>query len=175
LPWTAALLAALALGGCMTKEYTWVRAPTRAPALTPAAPRVVVAPPPPAIVVQQPTARDFINTAGDRVYFDTNLAMLSTEARNTLDRQVEWLNRYPQVPVRVEGNADRRASAQHNLTLGQRRADAVKAYLISRGIPASRITAVSNGAMQPIAFNGSPDALLRNRNVQTIVLVGGAS
>ncbi|MDR2155997.1 MAG: OmpA family protein [Burkholderiaceae bacterium] len=163
----------LALSGCIIKRYEWVEVgpPVRhaeVPSLPASAPEVALEPTP--VEAPAPSATDFV-AAGDLVFFDTDLAALDTEAQNTLNRQAEWLSRYPQTSIRVEGNADWRASAQYNLDLGQRRADAVKDYLVSRGIDASRITTASNGYWKPIASGKSAESLAFNRNARSILII----
>lgn len=157
--------AALALGGCSTTRYEWKQVPGQG---------AVHRPPPPPPPVQEftpPSASDdFAAYAGDRVFFDTDKSVLKLNARQTLDRQAEWLNRHPEVTARIEGNADQRGTPQYNEALGQRRAEAVRDYLVSRGVAASRISMVSYGLSQPIEPGRSPQALARNRNARTVVI-----
>lgn len=119
------------------------------------------------------SARDFVVNAGDRVYFETNAYTVSDEGRGLLDRQASWLTRYPQVAVRVEGNCDERGTREFNLALGARRAEAVKAYLASRGVAAGRITTISYGKERPLDPGTGDDAFAKNRNAHTAV-TGGA-
>ena len=67
-----------------------------------------------------------------------------------LDAQAAWLRRYPAVRVRIEGNADERGTREYNLALGARRANAVRDYLVGRGVAAGRIATISYGKEQPI-------------------------
>jgi peptidoglycan-associated lipoprotein len=162
----------LALSGCIIKRYEWVEVP---PPVRQAPPPEVVAEPAPAVEAEPPatpapSVADFV-AAGDLVFFDTDASTLSEETRTTLDRQAEWLKLYPQTSVRIEGNTDWRASAQYNLALGERRADAVKDYLVNRGIDASRITTTSNGYWKPIASGRSTDSMALNRNARSIVII----
>ena len=71
--------------------------------------------------------------------------------RPALDAQVAWLQRYPNVTVRIEGNADERGTREYNLALGARRAESVRNYLIERGVNAGRIDTISYGKERPIA------------------------
>ncbi len=118
--------------------------------------------------------RDFIINAGDRVYFDFNAYTVSDQGRGTLDQQSAWLQRYAQVAVRVEGNCDERGTREYNFALGARRAEAVKSYLVSRGVNPARITAISYGKERPIDPGTGEDAYAHNRNGHT-ALTGGAA
>lgn len=117
--------------------------------------------------------RDFIINAGDRVYFDFNAYTVSDQGRGTLDQQSTWLQRYAQVAVRVEGNCDERGTREYNFALGARRAEAVKSYLVSRGVNPARITTISYGKERPIDPGTGEDAYAHNRNGHT-ALTGGA-
>ena len=88
---------------------------------------------------------DFIVNVGRRVFFAENSAALDDTAKTTLDNQAEWLSTYPAYKVKVEGFSDEKGSAQFNMQLGQKRAEAVVTYLTSKGIPAARLKAKSFG------------------------------
>ena len=94
------------------------------------------------------------------------------EAFPRLDAQAQWLQRYPGVAVRIEGNADERGTREYNLALAARRAEAVRTYLINRGIPAGRIDTISYGKERPIAEGSTEDAFARNRNAHTAIVSG---
>jgi peptidoglycan-associated lipoprotein len=131
--------------------------------------------PPPAPVNQGPipgSMQDFVVNAGDRVYFDFDSYSIRSDAGPILDAQASWLNRYPAVQVRLEGNADERGTREYNLALGARRANAVRDYLVSRGVSAGRISSVSYGKEQPIDPGTSEDAYQRNRNAHTTLTSG---
>ena len=68
---------------------------------------------------------DFAQNVGDRVFFDTDKSSIKPEGQQTLQRQAEWLKRYPNVTVTVEGHCDDRGTREYNLALGERRATAV--------------------------------------------------
>jgi peptidoglycan-associated lipoprotein len=149
-------------------------------ASTPPAP---YSPPPPAYqppppVTSQPagpipgSTQDFVINAGDRVYFDTNEYNVRPDGRQTLDRQAQWLGRYPRVAVRIEGNCDERGTREYNFALGARRADAVKSYLVTRGVDPSRITTISYGKEKPIDGGTGEEAWAHNRNAHTALTSG---
>jgi len=118
------------------------------------------------------SAQDFSINVGDRIYFDLDSSEVRPEARPRLDAQAAWLTRYPQVTVRIEGNADERGTREYNIALGARRAEAVRSYLISRGVPAGRIDTISFGKERPIAQGSNEDAWARNRNAHTAIVSG---
>jgi len=81
--------------------------------------------------------QDFVVNVGDRVFFDTDSSELTAQSRATLDKQSQWLNTYSQYgQFTIEGHADERGTREYNIALGARRAQAVRDYLISRGIQA---------------------------------------
>ena len=118
------------------------------------------------------TEQDFIVNTGDRVYFDLDSHEVKSSAFTRLDAQADWLRRYPNVRVRIEGNADERGTREYNFALGARRAEAVRAYLVSRGVVDSRIETISYGKERPIAEGANADAWARNRNAHTAIVSG---
>ena len=117
--------------------------------------------------------QDFVVNIGDRIYFDLDSYEVRPDAYPRLDAQVAWLQRYPSVTVRIEGNADERGTREYNLALGARRAEAVRSFLIANGIPASRIDTISYGKERPIAFGSNEESWAQNRNAHTTI-TGGA-
>ncbi|CAN5246316.1 peptidoglycan-associated lipoprotein Pal [soil metagenome] len=117
--------------------------------------------------------QDFVVNVGDRVYFDLDSYNVSPEAYPRLDAQAQWLARYPQITVRIEGNADERGTREYNLALGARRAESVRNYLVQRGVSAGRIDTISFGKERPIAEGSSEDSWARNRNGHTAIVSGG--
>jgi peptidoglycan-associated lipoprotein len=113
------------------------------------------------------SVRDFVVNVGDRVYFDFNQYELRNDAKPILDAQAAWLQRYPQVQVRIEGNCDERGTREYNFALGARRANQVKTFLIAHGVSGDRITTVSYGKEHPIDTSGGPEAFAHNRNAHT--------
>src|SRR5437588_3462899 len=93
--------------------------------------------------------QDLAATAGDRVFFDYDRADITPEGQQILRRQSEWLRRYPNVSVTIEGHTDERGTREYNLALGERRAQAVKNVLVALGIPASRLSTISYGKERP--------------------------
>ena len=106
---------------------------------------------------------DFKQNVGDRVYFDTDLSGVRPDGRATLDKQATWLKQYTNYPITIEGKCDERGTREYNLALGERRANAVKQYLIAQGIPASRIQTISYGKERPEVLGSDEGAWARNR------------
>ncbi len=116
--------------------------------------------------------QDFVVNVGDRVYFDLDSYQIRPEAYPRMDAQVAWLQRYPSVTVRIEGNADERGTREYNLALGARRAESVRSYLVERGVSAGRIDTISYGKERPIAAGSTEEAFARNRNAHTAIVSG---
>ena len=112
---------------------------------------------------------EFVAEVGDRVFFGFDQSDLSSDAQTTLDRQATWLQKYPSVRITVEGHCDERGTREYNLALGERRASAVKDYLVARGIDGGRIETISYGKERPVAFGGTESAWSQNRRGVTAV------
>jgi peptidoglycan-associated lipoprotein len=115
------------------------------------------------------TQEDLVQSAGDRIFFDTDRNSLTPQATATLDRQASWLQQYPQVNVWVAGNCDERGTEEYNLALGQRRASTDRDYLVAHGINRGRIETISYGKSRPIDPASTPEAWAQNRNAITSV------
>jgi len=107
--------------------------------------------------------QDLAATAGDRVFFAYDQSDISSEGQQILQRQSEWLKRYPQVTVTIEGHCDERGTREYNLALGERRAQAVKNVLVALGIPAGRIQTISYGKERPIVVGSDEAGYAQNR------------
>ena len=179
LPSSAVLRLALVATAAVTVTACQSKPKPAFPAQTPPqaeAPTTPLPPQPP--VAGQPTgalpgsAQDFVVNVGDRVYFDTDQHDIRTDAGPILDAQTAWLRRYPGVRIRIEGNADERGTREYNLALGARRANAVRDYLVGRGVTADRISTISFGKEQPIDPGSGEDAWQKNRNAHTAIVAG---
>lgn len=107
--------------------------------------------------------QDLAATAGDRVFFAYDQSTISSEGQQILQRQADWLKRYPQVSVTIEGHCDERGTREYNLALGERRATAVKNVLVALGIPAARIKTISYGKERPIVVGSDEAGYAQNR------------
>jgi peptidoglycan-associated lipoprotein len=96
-------------------------------------------------------------------YFDFNKADVRSDARDALAKTADFLRNYPQIKVTIEGHCDDRGSTEYNLALGDRRASAVKQYLISLGISADRLNTVSFGKEKPFCMQTTEDCYQQNR------------
>jgi peptidoglycan-associated lipoprotein len=112
---------------------------------------------------------DLVQSAGDRIFFDTDRSTLNVQATSTLNRQSGWLQQYPQVNIWVAGNCDERGTEEYNLALGQRRANADRDYLVAHGINRGRVETISYGKSRPIDAASTPEAWAQNRNAITSV------
>jgi peptidoglycan-associated lipoprotein len=103
------------------------------------------------------------------VYFGFNSATLTSDTRNRLARNAEFLKGNSSVEVQVEGHCDERGGVQYNLALGERRAKVVKNYLVSLGVSSSRISTISFGKERPISFGHDESAWGENRRGNFVV------
>ena len=113
--------------------------------------------------------QDFTVNVGDRIFFETDSSSLTATARATLDKQAQWLARYANYPVTIEGHADERGTREYNLALGARRAAATRDYLISRGVPANRMRTISYGKERPVAVCDDISCWSQNRRAVTLL------
>ena len=104
----------------------------------------------------------------DRVFFATNKSTLTTASRDTLRKQAAWMRKQKKVSVSVEGHADERGTREYNLALGERRANAVKDYLMTYGISGNRISVISYGKERPVNSGSTPLAWSQNRRSVTV-------
>ncbi|HKJ74926.1 MAG TPA: peptidoglycan-associated lipoprotein Pal [Alphaproteobacteria bacterium] len=128
-------------------------------------------------VVQEPvqkgpepgSTQDFKVSAGNTVYFGFDKYDLTGDAQATLRRQAQWLKTYGNVTVTVEGHCDERGTREYNLALGERRANAVKNYLVALGVSASRIQTISYGKERPAVLGSNEAAWAKNRRAVTVI------
>jgi peptidoglycan-associated lipoprotein len=109
------------------------------------------------------TAEHFQAQVGDRVFFGFDRFDLTPEARDVLERQSEWLKRFPDITITVAGHTDERGTREYNLALGDRRANSVKNYLVALGVEPNRIRTVSYGKEQPVDPRSAESAWSKNR------------
>jgi len=98
------------------------------------------------------------------VYFDFNKADIRADQRDGLAHSAEFLKQNPEIKLTIEGNCDSRGSTEYNLVLGDRRASAVKTYLVQLGISADRINTVSYGKEKPVCTEENESCWQQNRN-----------
>ena len=122
-----------------------------------------------AAAVDQSTLQYFQQTVGDSVFFATNASSISPRARQTLQRQAQWLNANLAVNAQIAGHADERGTREFNLALGARRAESVRSFLVSQGVAAGRLSTISYGKERPAVIGSGKTAWSKNRRGYTRV------
>jgi peptidoglycan-associated lipoprotein len=114
--------------------------------------------------------QDLVQSAGsDRVFFGYDADTLDATAQDTLKRQAEWLAKYPNVRLQIEGHCDERGTREYNLALGDRRAEAVRSYLSTLGVASNRLTTISYGKERPEAVGSDDTSYAQNRRGVSMV------
>ncbi len=150
-----AVAVAVMLAACSTpkKQEAAAVAAAPPPAAAPAAPRGPA-----------PDSIEYFNTVvGNMVHFEFDKYDITAADQGVLRGQAQWLNQYPARTLTVEGHCDERGTREYNLGLGDRRANAVKAYLVSLGVNASRIKTISYGKERPTCVVSAEDCWGKNR------------
>jgi peptidoglycan-associated lipoprotein len=177
-----ALAATVGVSACAKKKPAPAPIPpppaVEAPRTTPTTPP----PPPPAPrETPSPTASEdeiFARKTLDQVnaekplsdvFFDLDMAQLRADARPALQKDADWMKRWTSTRVTVSGHGDSRGSAEYNLALGERRASAVRDYLISLGIAADRVQVVSKGKETPFCTEENEACWQENRRGHFLV------
>lgn len=153
-----ALLICIAVSGCASRKTT--EQATTATAETPAAP---------ASASTSADADVLRDEANNRVYFSYDSWNVSDAAAQVLRRQAAWLAANPSVSVVIEGHCDERGTREYNLGLGERRAHAVRTFLVSAGVESGRIRTISYGKDRPEAAGSTDEAWWRNRRAVTAI------
>jgi len=152
---------------------TAAESPTARPA-PPAQPPVKEVPPEtfqqPPVQVRDETV-DEINQRGDlqTIHFDYDQSEIRAEDREILQANALWMKSNPKWRVRIEAHCDERGTLKYNLALGERRADATRAYLASLGVDSSRMRIVSYGEERPADPGHSEEAWAQNRRAEFFV------
>jgi len=118
---------------------------------------------------------EFQTVVGDRIYFIVDQSNLTPEAQDTLTKQAEWLKRYGNVTVQVEGHADERGTREYNIALSARRATVTREFLAAQGIEPSRVTTIAFGKERPVALCDAESCWSQNRRAVTIVTAGAVT
>lgn len=117
----------------------------------------------------------FSQTIGDRVLFSLDQFTLTPQGMATLDGQAQWLLTNSDYLAVIEGHADEQGTREYNVALGGRRANSVRDYLISKGVPSSRLRTVSYGKERPVAICSDESCYAQNRRAVTIISIGSLS
>ncbi len=172
---TVAMIAVLiGVGACSTKKKALPPPPP-----PPSAPMAPTAPPPAGDTGMVGTravpgsVADFRETSGsDTVLFAYDSYDVDDTAKAILGKQAEWLARYPNVKVTIEGHTDERGTREYNLALGDRRANAAKNFLAAQGVSPARMQTISYGKERPIAEGSDETAYAANRRAVTVIVSG---
>ena len=124
------------------------------------------------VQVKAPTPgsqEDLVVKVGDRVFFGFDKADLTAGSQLTLKMQAAWLSAYPGSKVVIEGHADERGTREYNLALGDRRANAVRNYLLSLNVNPNQVTTISYGKERPVALGSNENSWAQNRRAVTTV------
>ncbi len=106
---------------------------------------------------------------GDRVFFGYDQFDLTPQARTTIEHQAQWLKTYPSVNVMIEGHCDERGTREYNLALGEKRAMAVRNYLVANGVEAGRVQTISYGKERPAVLGSDETSWAQNRRGVMVV------
>ena len=112
---------------------------------------------------------DLSQNVGDRVFFAYDKFDIASAGQQVLQKQAAWLKTYPNVTITVEGHCDERGTREYNLALGDRRANAVKNYLVALGINANRVRTISYGKERPAVLGSNEAAWQQNRRGVSVV------
>lgn len=108
-----------------------------------------------------------------RVHFSLDSAALDEDAKATLRRDADLLKGHSALRVEIQGHCDERGTTEHNIALGDRRANAVKKFLVAQGIAGSRLTTLSYGEEKPASYGHDEGAWANNRRAELRILSGG--
>jgi peptidoglycan-associated lipoprotein len=177
------VLSAIAAAACHKNKAPVLRptppgstASTTAPPRTPAPPQPVAEP---TVVPPEPVRADDVasvpldelnkNSPLKPVFFEYDSDELTPDGQRTLDENATLLKRYATWAVTIEGHCDERGTAEYNLALGERRAVAARAYLVSLGIPTDRLRTVSYGKEFPFDPAHTETAFSKNRRAHFVI------
>ncbi|HLY07556.1 MAG TPA: peptidoglycan-associated lipoprotein Pal [Rhizomicrobium sp.] len=165
----AAMAAVLLVAGCASKPKPAPEAPPPPPPPAASVPGQVES------TVVPGSVQDFRVNVGDTVHFEYDKYAITSEDRDILQRQAAWLQKYGQVRVTIEGHCDERGTREYNLALGARRANAVKEYLVSLGVPSGRVETISYGKERPVCTDSNESCWAQNRRGVTTITSGAAT
>lgn len=126
--------------------------------------------PPPPPTVESLHADMVAKSGSDTIYFAGSGHGLDPAAQATLTAQARWLRANPAARARIEGHADDRSTREFALAIGERRASAVRDFLVLQGVPAAQLTIISWGKERPVVEGTSEMALALNRRVATVLM-----
>jgi peptidoglycan-associated lipoprotein len=175
------LILAVVVAGCHKKVPAPAPAPPPPPPTAPVTPPPPPAPPPPAptpaprplteeeIFNQKTVEQINAERPLDDVYFDLDKSEIREDAKGRLQKDADWMKKWTTTQMSVEGHCDSRGSAEYNLALGSRRANAVKEYLTNLGVSGGRLTVVSKGKEQPVCAEQTESCWQQNRRGHFVI------
>ena len=170
---TIVVAAVFAFAACATAPEESAESSGQGGGATTAQPATASAPQPKAEAmapkITPGSQEDLVLNVGDRVFFNFDKHDLTAEAQATLLRQAAWLNDNPQTTIVVEGHCDERGTREYNLGLGERRASAIREYLVNLGVSPARVDVISYGKERPVALGHAETAWSQNRRGVTVV------
>jgi len=170
------LVALIPLAACANKPVAVSSSVPSPPVIRPSPPLARSAPPPAlASGIAPGSEQDLRVNVGDTVHFAFNQYDIEDSDKGTLQKQANWLARYPRVRVTIEGNADERGTREYNLALGARRANSVKEYLVGLGISSARVDTISYGKERPVCTDSNESCWAQNRRDVTVVASAASS
>ena len=175
------LVLGIGVAACGKKAPAVAPAPPPAPT-APAAPPAPPAPPPAPAPVAPPRAltedelfaqKTLAQLNAEKplndVFFDLDESSIKDDAKASLSTNATWLKRWTGTRINIEGHCDERGTAEYNLGLGERRANAVKAYLVELGVPADRVVIVSKGKESPFCTESNESCWRQNRRGHFVI------
>jgi peptidoglycan-associated lipoprotein len=174
------LMLGLGVAACGKKAPAVTPPPPVPPAAPVVPPPPPTPPPPPAVAPPKALTEDELfaqkslaqlnneRPLGD-VFFDLDSSSIKEESKAALSTNATWLKRWTSTRISIEGHCDERGTAEYNLGLGERRANAVKAYLVELGIPADRLVIVSKGKESPFCTDKNEACWQQNRRGHFII------
>jgi peptidoglycan-associated lipoprotein len=176
----ALCLSLIAAAGCGKNPPQVAAAPPPPPPAAPAPPPPPPPPPPakpappPALTEEEIFAKKTLDQLNAErpladVFFDLDQSEIRSDAQAPLKANADWMRKWASTQVVLEGHADSRGSSEYNLALGTRRANSVKDYLVSLGVPATRVTVVSKGKESPFCKEENEACWQQNRRGHFII------
>ena len=174
----------LAVSGCHKNVPQVAAAPPPPPPPPPAAPPPPPPPPPPrpappppvpaALTEEEVFQRKTLDQLNAErpladVFFDYDMSEIRADGRGPLQSNADWMKKWTGTQIMLEGHADARGSSEYNLALGSRRANSVKDYLVSLGVPATRVTVVSKGKEAPFCTEENEACWQQNRRGHFVI------